>query len=109
MSATIRITCTYATPASLDWAGQLNRSLHPPHALVDGQEKLLAWGKPTNLEVTAGHSHKLEVYFQVFDVLRMCGAELAIEPLRDGESRSYAYLVEVKDRYLNRGHLQAVG
>ena len=109
MSATIRITCTYAIPNAFEWAAKLNNSFHPPHALIDGQEILLKWGEPTAIEVAPGKSHKLEVYFRVFDVLRMCGAEAEIEPLRDGETRSYQYLNEIKDRFLNRGHLSPVG
>ncbi|MBI3863702.1 MAG: hypothetical protein HY290_17570 [Planctomycetia bacterium] len=108
MSATIRITCNYAIPQGWEWAGRLNNSFHPPHGLVDGQEIKLKWNGSTDIEVAAGQRHKLEVYFRVFDVLRMCGAEAGIEPLRDGQTKSYQYEVELKDRYLNRGHLRSV-
>ena len=106
MPTTIQITCSYGTPEAFEGIGDLNRSFHPPHGLIDGQEQSLKWGGPTAIEVTPGQSHKLEVYFRVFDVLRMCGAELVVEPLREGETRSYQYVVELKDRYLNRGHLR---
>lgn len=109
MAATIRITCTYGTPQGLEWAGKLNSAFHPPHALVDGQEASLKWNEPTAIEVAPGRPHKLEVYFRVFDVLRMCGAEVNVEPLKDGETRSYHYVAELKDRYLNRGHLSSAG
>jgi|SRR5579872_5036724 len=106
MPATIRITCNYATPAGLEWAGQLNSSFHPPHGSIDGRDVKLAWGNGTAIDVAPGRPQKLEVYFCVFDVLRVCTAEIEIEPLRDGETRSYRYDVELKDRYLNRGHLR---
>lgn len=108
MAATIRVTCNYATPAGFEWAGQLNSSFHPPHGLVDGREVKLKWAEATDVAVTAGQRHKLEVYFGVFDVLRVCAAEIEIEPLRDGQARSYRYDVELKDRYLKRGHLRSV-
>ncbi len=108
MAATVRVTCTYVAPQGLDWVGRLNSSFHPPHALIDGREATLQWGEPTVIAVTPGQGHKLEVYFRVFDVLRMCAAEAEVEPLRDGESRSYDYAVELKDRYLNRGHLRRI-
>jgi hypothetical protein len=108
MAATIRITCNYTTPDGLEWAGKLNSSFHPPHALIDGQEKSLKWGAPTDIQIAPGERHKLEVYFRVFDVLRMCGAEAEIPPLADGETRLYQYAVVLKDRYLNRGSLSAV-
>jgi len=105
MSATIQVHCKYAAPEGWEWAAKLNRSCHPPHALIDGQEKRLDWNHPTDIEMTADLPHKLEVYFCVFDVFRMCGAAVEIEPLRDGETRSYQYVVELKDRHFNRGHL----
>jgi len=108
MAAAIRITCRYATPQGLEWAGRLNSSFHPPHGFVDGQEIKLKWAEPTDIEVVAGQPHNLEVYFRVFDVLRMCGAEAVIEPLQDGETRSYQYDVELTDCYLKRGHLRSV-
>lgn len=108
MSATIRITCNYTTPKGFEWAGKLNSSFHPPHALVDGQEKSLDWQAPTDIQIAAGERHKLEVYFRVFDVLRMCGAESVVPPIADGETRRYEYTVELTDRYLNRGSLSVV-
>src|SRR5690349_16810208 len=104
MSATIRITCNYTTPQGLEWAGKLNSSFHPPHALIDGQEKSLDWQAPTAIQVAPGE-HKLEVYFRVFDVLRMCNAEADVDPIADGQTRTYQYTVELKDRYLKRGSL----
>ena len=109
MAATIRITCNYAAPQGLEWAGRLNSSFHLPHGFVDGQEIKLKWTEPTDFEVAADRPHKLEVYFRVFDVPRMCGADVEIESLRDGETRSYQYDVELQDRYLNHGHLTLVG
>ena len=108
MAATIRLTCTHSAPKFLEWAEKINMHCRPPHATIDGQETHLKWGQPTDLEVPPGQTHKLEVYFRVFDAFRMCGAEVEIEPLRDGETRSYEYLVELKDRYLNRGHLNRI-
>jgi hypothetical protein len=107
MSATIRITCNYTTPKGFEWAGKLNSSFHPPHALVDGQEKSLNWQAPTDISIAPG-KHKLEVYFRVFDVLRMCAAETEIPRIADGETRTYLYSVELRDRYLNRGSLSVV-
>jgi hypothetical protein len=109
MAATIRVNCTYAAHHGFEWAAKINRSVHPPHALIGDQEKSLSWSEPTDIEVMAGESHKLEVYFSVFDVFRMCGAEVEVEPLQDGETRSYQYRVELKDRYFNHGHLSPVG
>ncbi len=108
MSAIVRLTCTYAAPDGWEWAAKLNSDCHPPHALIDGQEKSLHWSEPTDLDVAAGQLHKLEVYFRVFDMFRMCSAEVSIEPLRDGETRSYQYDVELKDRTFNRGHLSLI-
>lgn len=105
MAAIIRRTCNHSAPQVLEWADKINMSLRPAHALIDGQETHLKWAEPTDLEVAEGQPHKLEVYFRVFDVFRMCGAEENIEPLHDGATRSYDYLVELKDHYLNRGHL----
>lgn len=109
MAAKVQVICTYGTPVGFEGLGKLNRSFHPPHALVDGRETSLKWDEPIDLEVPPGQDHKLEVYFRVFDVLRMCGAEVDLEPLEDGETRSYEYRVELKDRYLQRGHLSRVG
>ena len=86
MATSIRITCNYSTPEGLEWAGRLNSSFHPPHALIDGQEKSLKWGAATDIQVTPAQRHKLEVYFRVFDVLRMCAAEVELPPIADGES-----------------------
>ena len=109
MAATIRLTCTHSSPVLLEWAEKINRSFHPPHALVDGQETPLHWGEPVQVQVESGKAHKLEVYFSVFDVFRMCGAEVETGPLRDGETRSYKYIVHLTDRYLNRGELTQIG
>jgi hypothetical protein len=109
MAAKIRLTCTHSAPNILEWAEKINMSLRPPHVMIDSQETHLKWGEPTDLEVAAGQTHKLEVYFRVFDVFRMCGAEAEIEPLQDGDTVSYEYEVELQDRYLNRGHLNRVG
>jgi hypothetical protein len=108
MAAIIRVSCRYGAPQSLEWLAELNRSFHPPHALVDGNETRLNWEKPTDIEVSSGETHKLEVYFNVFpnNLLRVCGAEMEIAALREGEVHSLEYFVELKDRYLNRGHLK---
>ena len=108
MAAIIRLSCVHTAPDSLQWAENINMHFRPPHAMIDGKETHLKWGEPTDLPVAPGQPHKLEVYFRVFDVLRMCGAEAVIEAIRDGETRSYQYKVELKDRYLNRGHLNPV-
>ncbi len=110
MASTIRLTCTYSPSTSrfLEWATKINMSFRPPHATIDGQETHLKWGQPTDLEVAPGQTHKLEVYFRFFDVFRMCGAEVEIEALQDGETRSYEYRVEIKDHFLNRGQLNRV-
>ena len=108
MPATIRITCNYTTPEGPEWAGRLNSSFHPPRALIDGQEKGLKWGAATEIQVTPAERHKLEVYFRVFDVLRMCAAEAELQPIADGETRAFQYTVGLKDRYLNRGDLKPV-
>lgn len=106
MAAAIQITCDYVTPAGLEWAGQINSSFDPPRDMIDGREVKLAWESPTSIDVAPNQRHQLEIYFCVFDVLRICGAEIEVEPLRDGETRSYRYEVELKDRYLNRGTLR---
>jgi len=108
MSATARIICNYTTPKGFEWAGKLNSSFHPPHALVDGLEKNLNWQAPTDIQVAPGKQHKLEIYFCVFDVLRMCAAETEIQPIADGETRTYRYVVELTDRYLKHGSLSVV-
>ena len=108
MAATIRLNCKHSAPPSLEWAEKINMSLRPPHALIDGQETHLKWDELITLEVSPGSSHKLEVYFRVFDLFRMCGAEVEVEPLVDGDTRSYEYVVELEDRYLNRGHLNRI-
>lgn len=105
MAATIRITCKYTTPEGLEWAGKLNSSFHPPHALIDGKETSLKWGTPTEIQIASGARHRLEVYFRVFDVLRMCSAEAEVEPIPDGQTRVCQYTVELTDRYLKRGTL----
>jgi hypothetical protein len=109
MAATIQVTCTDGTPHGLEWVGRLNSSFHPPDAMVDGRETSLTWGGPTVIELTPGQRHKLEVYFRVSDVLRMCGAEVEVEPMRDGESRPYKYAIELNDPYPNRGLLSHIG
>src|SRR5437764_2727090 len=98
MSATIRLTCTHTAPNVLQWAENINMRLRPPHATIDGQETQLKWGEPADLQVAPGQPHKLEVYFRVFDVFRKCGAELEIEQVREGETRSDDDLVELKVR-----------
>src|SRR5947209_2675519 len=102
MASTIRLTCTHSAPKSLEWAENINMSLRPPHAMIDGHETHLKWSEPTDLQVESGQPHKLEAYFRVFDLYRMCGAEVELEPLQDGEAQSYEYRVELKDRYPNR-------
>ena len=104
----IQITCTYDAPQGAEWAARINKSLHPPHARIDGRETQLKWSESTEIEVAPEHTHTLEVYFQVFDVLRVCGAGLEIEPLREGDVRAYEYRVELADRYLNHGRLARV-
>jgi ATP-dependent DNA ligase len=108
MAATLRLTCTHTAPKLLQWAEKINMHFRPPHAMIDGQETHLNWDEPIDLQVAPGQLHKLEVYFRVFDLLRMCGADLEIEPLQEGETRCFEYSVELKDRYLNRGHLNRV-
>ncbi len=109
MAATIRVTCTYGVPDGWEWAEKVGRSFKPPHALIDGREVDLRWGEPTDIEVAPGRVHTLEVYFRVFDVLRVCTAAADVGPLRDGEGRAFEYVTELKDRYLNRGHLKPAG
>lgn len=104
----IRITCIYEAPQKTEWTAQLNRSFHPPHALIDDRETQLKWSEPTEIEVASKNTHTLKVYFRVFDLLRVCGAELEVEPLRESEVRAYEYRVKLTDRYLNRGHLARV-
>ena len=91
MAATIRLTCKYhpGVPSALRWAANTNKLFHPPHAQIEGQEVQLKWDEPIDIQVPPGRSLKLEVYFRVFDVLRFCGAEVEIDALRDGETRSY--------------------
>jgi hypothetical protein len=105
MAAIIRVTCYYEAPHGFDWAARINRSFHPPHATVDGKEGDLKWGEPTEIEVTPGQPHKLEVFYRAFDVLRFGGAEAEVEPLREAEARSYEYRVDLKGRYLFGAHL----
>ena len=109
MAATVRVTCCYEAPSGFEWAAQINRSFHPPHAMIDGKEVDLKWGEAIEFIVTPGESHKLEVYYRAFDVLRFGGAEADVEPLRDGEARSYDYRVDLKGRYLFGAHLTRVG
>ena len=106
--AKIRIACIYGAPKANESMAKLNSSLHPPHALIDGRETQLNWSEPTEMSIASEQTHKLAVYFKVFDVLRVCGAELEFEPIRKGEVRSYEYRVELRDRYLNRGYLARV-
>ena len=104
----IQITCTYNAPLRAEWAARINQSFHPPHAQIDGLETQLKWSESTEIEVASEHALTLEVYFQVFDMLRVCGAQLEIEPLGEGDVCACESRVELADRYLHRGHLARV-
>lgn len=109
MAAVIRVECAYSVPEGLEWAGKLNSSFHPPHATVDGREVPLRWNEPTEIPVRPGQPHTLEVYFRVFDLLRVCTANADVEPLQPSETRAFVYRVDVVDRALSHGQLSRVG
>ena len=56
-----------------------------------------------SLAVIAGCAASRTVEYDQVDIVR---AETEVAALRDGEVRSFEYFVELKDRYLNRGHLK---
>ena len=105
MSATIRITCYHGAPEGWEHVSEFNRRFRPPYASIDGRETQLQWDRPTDIEVPSGQPMKLQVLMRLFDFFGVCGAEVEVEPLQDGDVLSYEYRIEWLDRLLNRGHL----
>jgi len=49
------------------------------------------------------------VFYRAFDVLRFGGAEADVEPLREGEARTFVYRLDLKGRYLFGANLTRIG
>jgi hypothetical protein len=107
MAATIRITCTHSAPKGWDWMNELNKGFRHPTALLDGEKKELRWDAPTDIPVSPGKPHTLQVYMSIFG-LHWCATETMTITLTEGETQSYEYHLELKDRYVNRGLLNRV-
>lgn len=107
MSATIRLTCAHNAPSAFEALNDINKHFRHPVAQVDGEEHPLDWDAPTEISVSAREAHEVRVSLRVLG-LHFCGARLTVDPIPDGESRSYRYHLEVEDRWANRGHLDPV-
>ncbi|HEV3116596.1 MAG TPA: hypothetical protein VGY58_06060 [Gemmataceae bacterium] len=107
MAATIRITCVYGAPKGWQWAAHINQHARFPVAWVDGKETELHWDRVTEIPVSSEEPHKLQVFMRLIG-LHWCPAEVEVQPIRDGESQSYEYRVEVNDRFVNRGQLTPI-
>ena len=107
MAATVRVRCIYGAPHGWRWAADINKGFQHPVASLDGAESELDWDGATDIEVTPGQPHKLQVFMRVIG-LHWCAAEAEVEPLQDGETQSYEYRLEVRDRFMNSGHLTRI-
>ncbi len=107
MAATIRVSCVYGAPQGWRWAADINKDFHHPVASLDGADKQLDWDHATDIEVVPGQPHKLQVFMRVIG-LHWCAAEVEVEPLKEGETRSYEYRLDVRDRFMNRGQLTRI-
>ena len=107
MAAIIQITCTHSAPAGWELANQINKGFRHPTARINGEEKELKWDSPTNLTLPAGGPYKLQVFFKFFG-LHWCPAEIGIGPLADGETQTYEYQLDIKDEWVNRGHIKQI-
>ena len=111
MAATIRIYCTHKIDHALQWANEalewgneLNKLFRHPIGRIDGRDVELAWDRATEIEVAAGETVKLQVFLRAM-LLHWCGAETEIEPMRDGETKSFEYHVDFEGGWVKRGHL----
>ena len=100
MTATIRVTPSYTfVMAASDFKH--------PLAMVEGKEYQLAWGKPTDIHVSAGRSYQLDVDLRVFG-LHWCRGTIDTGVLKEGESAAFEYEITVVDRIVGGAHLHRV-
>jgi hypothetical protein len=112
MPATLRVTCQHKAdhavkelaPQTIEWANELNQMFRHPIARVDVRDIELAWNRTTDISVSSDGPHRLQVFMRAA-VLHWCGAEIEIEPLRDGETQSFVYAVDFQGGWVRHGHL----
>lgn len=112
MPATLRLTCKHKSdhalkelaPKVIEWTNEINQRFRHPIARVDGRDIDLAWDRATDIEVATGEKHTLQVFMRALH-LHWCGAEIELEPMRDGEAQSYEYSVDFHDGWVKHGHL----
>jgi len=100
MSATIKITPSYTfVMAASDFKH--------PIATVEGKEYQMTWGKPTEISVSAGKSHQLDVDLRLFG-LHWCRGTIDTGVLKDGKTAAFEYQITVADRIVSGAHLKRV-
>ena len=107
MAATIQITCTHSAPRGWGWANHINKGFRHPTARINGEEKELKWDSPTELNMPAGERRNLQVFIKLFG-LHWCLAKIEVGPFINGEAQAYEYHLDIKDEWVNRGHLKKV-